>query len=91
MNVKNLIEILKQYPEDMEVWVSDRGYVEGGERLTKVEKIPAYHAGLDGDEINGEYIYVCNNTDVDKYLNQGYLITEDGEILTKEIVYLNNI
>ena len=48
MKVKELINILSQYPEDMEVWVSDRGYCEGGEKLTKVEKLIAYDAGLDG-------------------------------------------
>lgn len=26
MKVKQLINILSQYPDDMEVWVSDRGY-----------------------------------------------------------------
>lgn len=91
MKVKELIEKLSQYPEDMEVWVSDRGYCEGGERLQKVEKVSAYHAALDGDEIVDEYVYVDEDTDVDKYLKNGYLIAENGEVLTKEIVYLNDI
>lgn len=90
MKVKELIEILKQYPEDMQVWVSDKGYCEGGERLTKVEKISAYKASLDGDEIDDEYIYVDNDTNVDELINQGYTLSEDGEVLYKEIIYLNN-
>ena len=91
MKVRQLIKKLKQYPEDMEVWVSDRGYCEGGERLQKVEKVSAYEAALDGDEIADEYIYVEDDTDISAYLAKGYLLSEDREVLYKEIVYLNNI
>jgi hypothetical protein len=90
MKVKELIEQLAQYPEDMEVWVSDRGYVEGGERLVKVEKISAYSAGLDGDEISDEYIYVEEGANISEYLEKGYLLSEDREVLYKEIIYLND-
>lgn len=90
MKVKELIEQLAQYPEDMEVWVSDRGYVEGGERLVKVEQISAYSAGLDGDEIGDEYIYVEEDTNISEYLEKGYMLSEDGEALYKDIIYLNN-
>lgn len=91
MKVKELIEKLSQYSEDMEVWVSDRGYCEGGERLTKVEKVSAYEAALDGDEIDDEYLYVEDDTNISEYLNKGYLLSKDGEVLYKEIVYLNDI
>lgn len=91
MKVKELIKKLSQYPEDMEVWVSDRGYCEGGERLTKIEKVSAYEASLDGDEIDDEYIYVENDTNISEYLNKGYLLSKDGDVLYKEIVYLNDI
>lgn len=91
MKVKELIEKLGQYPEDMEVWVSDRGYCEGGERLQKVEKVSAYEASLDGDEIDDEYIYVNEKTNISEYLVKGYLFSEDGKVLYKEIVYLNDI
>lgn len=91
MNIKKLIEKLKNYPEDMEVWVSDRGYCEGGERLTKVEKVSAHTAGLDGDEIDDEYIYVKEDTNIDKYLKKGYFLSKEGDVLYKEIVYLNDI
>jgi hypothetical protein len=74
----------------MEVWVSDRGYVEGGERLVKVEKISAYSAGLDGDEISDEYIYVEEGANISEYLEKGYLLSEDREVLYKEIIYLND-
>jgi hypothetical protein len=90
MKVKELIELLKQYPEDMEVWVSDNGYCEGGEKLTKVEKVSAYDASLDGDEVDGEYIYVDEDTDTSEFISKGYLLSDDGEVLYKEIVYLNN-
>ena len=91
MKVRQLIKKLSQYPGDMEVWVSDRGYCEGGERLQKVEKVSAYKAALDGDEINDEYIYVEDDTDISAYLAKGYLLSEDREVLYKEIVYLNDI
>ena len=91
MKVRQLIKKLKQYPEDMEVWVSDRGYCEGGERLQKVEKVSAYDADLDGDDIDDEYIYVEDDIDISAYLAKGYLLSEDRKVLYKEIVYLNNI
>lgn len=89
MKVKELIEKLKEYPEDMEIWVSDRGYCEGGIRLEKIEKISAYEADLDGDDIMDEYTYVDDDTDVEDYISQGYLLSENGEVLSKEIIYLN--
>lgn len=92
MKVKDLIAKLKQYPDDMEVWVSDRGYCEGGEPLQKVEKVLAYDAGLDGDSIDGEYIYIEDLTeDPEHYLSQDYHLHKDGDVLSKEIVYLNDI
>ena len=90
MKVKELIEKLKEYPEDMEIWVSDRGYCEGGIRLEKIEKISAYEANLDGDDIMDEYTYVDDDTDVEDYISQGYLLSENGEVLSKEIIYLND-
>ena len=90
MKVKELIEKLKEYPEDMEVWVSDRGYCEGGIRLEKVEKVSSYEADLDGDDIMDEYTYVNDDTDVEDYISQGYLLSENGEVLAKEIIYLND-
>lgn len=91
MKVKELIEILKNFPEDMEVWVSDRGCLEGGEKLTKVEKVSAYDAALDGDSIDDEYIYVDEDTNISEYLVKGYLLSEDGDVLYKEVIYLNDI
>jgi len=91
MKVKELIDILKNYPEDMEVWVSDGGSSEGGVRLTKVEKVSAYDAGLDGDDIDDEYIYVEEDTNIDEYLAKGYFLSEEKDVLYKEIVYLNDI
>ena len=76
----------------MEVWVSDRGYCEGGTRLEKVEKVLAYDAGLDGDSIDDEYIYIEDLTeDPEHYFAQDYHLHKDGDVLSKEIVYLNDI
>jgi hypothetical protein len=89
MKNKELQELLKQFPDDMEVWVSDRGYVEGGERLVKVEKVMACDAALDGDDVDDEYIYVEKDTNISSYLVKGYILSEDGKVLSKEIIYLN--
>lgn len=90
MNVKELKHLLEQYPNDMEIWVSDRGGLEGGTRLVKLEKVLAYNADLDGDEINDEYFYIEENTNIDECLSKGYILTGDNEVLSKEILYLNN-
>lgn len=90
MNVKELIEELQKYPDDMEIWISDKGYSEGGERLTKIEKVIAVDAGLDGDDIDDEYIYIEEDTNISSYLVKGYILSEDGETLSKEILYLND-
>ena len=91
MKVKELINILSQYPEDMEVWVSDRGYCEGGEKLTKVEKLLAYDAGLDGDSIDDEYIYIeGEDINIQEHQAKGYVLTDGGSILSKHIIYLND-
>jgi hypothetical protein len=91
MKVKELINILSQYPEDMEVWVSDKGYSEGGEKLTKIEKLLAYDAGLDGDEINDEYIYVeGEDINIQEHQAKGYVLTDGGSVLSKHIIYLND-
>jgi hypothetical protein len=91
MKVKELINILSQYPEDMEVWVSDRGYCEGGEKLTKVEKLLAYDAGLDGDSIDDEYIYIeGEDINIQEHQAKGYVLTDGGSVLSKHIIYLND-
>lgn len=91
MTKKELIEILKPFPDDMEIWVSDRGYVEGGVRLEKVEKISSYEAGLDGDDIDDEYLYTEDVDDIQPYLDKGYLLSDNEEVLYKEIIYLNDL
>jgi len=91
MKVKELINILSQYPEDMEVWVSDKGYGEGGEKLTKVEKLLAYDAGLDGDSIDDEYIYIeGEDINIQEHQAKGYILTDGGSVLSKHIIYLND-
>jgi hypothetical protein len=90
MKVGELIKRLQEYPEDMQVWVSDNGYYEGGERLVKVEKVLAYDAGLDSDSVKDEWLYVEEDTNISSYLAKGYILSEDGEVLSKAIIYLND-
>ena len=90
MTVKELKEKLQEFPDDMEVWVSDKGYCEGGEKLNKVEKVLAIDVALDGDEIDDEYLYITADTLLEEYLSKGYLLNEDKDVLSKEIIYLND-
>lgn len=91
MKVKELKELLNKYPDNMEIWVSDGGNSEGGERLRKVEKVLAVDAGLDGDEVDDEYFYIDEDTDVISFLGNGYSLSKDGDAVSKEILYLNDI
>lgn len=91
MNVKELKEILNQYPDDMEIWVSDKGYVEGGEPLSKVEKKLACYAGLDEDQVDDEFIHLEDHAYISEYLAKGYILSEHGAYLSKEILYLNDL
>jgi hypothetical protein len=52
--------------------------------------VKAVDAGLDGDQVGDEYIYVEDDTNISEYLVKGYFLSEDGETLSKEIIYLNN-
>ena len=56
MKVYELIDLLQTFPSYLDVWVSDAGYAEGGMPLKSVEKISAWDAGLDGDEVNDEWM-----------------------------------
>lgn len=90
MKVKELIAQLSTLPEDAEVWVSDRGYCEGAEPLTSVKLADAHLAGLDGDSVDDEYLYVEEDTDLGKYLAEGYLMSTDGSVLYKKIALLHD-
>lgn len=50
----------------------------------------AYEVGLDGDEIDEEYFYIDEDTDIQPYLDKGYKLLEDKGVLSKEIIYLND-
>lgn len=90
MNVKELKQLLEQYPDDMEIWISDHGMLEGGERLIKVEKVLASEVGLDGDSINEEWYHVDDDTNISEYLSKGYVLANNGEYVSQEILYLND-
>ncbi len=71
MNKKQLIEALEPFPDDMEIWVNDNGYCEGGLPLKGIVPMLAYLASLDGDEITDEYFFMndepTTQLDLDKY------------------------
>ena len=50
-----------------------------------------YDAGLDGDEIDDEFIHVeGEDIDIQEHLNKGYVLTDGGSVLSKHIIYLND-
>lgn len=91
MNVKELKEILEKYPDDMVIWVSDRGYCEGGVRLEKVEEKLAWDAGLDGDDIDDEWVYLREDITSKDLTEKGYFFADNGNVFSKKILYLNDI
>lgn len=78
MKVKELIEYLQEFDPDLDVWVSDAGYCEGATPCIEPEKILAIDAGLDGDEVDGEYFYYDPN-DEDDVRDMGSTLPEPGE------------
>lgn len=90
LTVGDLKKLLEKYPDDMSIWVSDGGNSEGGTRLEKVEKVLASDAGLDGDDIDDEYFFIEDDTDIKTFLKNGYILNKDKDMLSKEILYLND-
>lgn len=92
MTVSELISELQKLEPDLEVWVSDGGYVEGATPLTKIETQSAWEAPLDRDEVNLEYVYTdCYEKDeIEKFLKKGYQLINNDEILTKDIVIVKS-
>lgn len=98
MNVGDLKKILNQFPDDMDIWVSDFGLGEGGSRINKVESVLAYNASLDGDEVDDEYIYeedlIENGEDPEEFLSKGYTRLSEssfnlGPVLSKTILFIS--
>lgn len=96
MTVQELIDQLKTLPPDLKVWVSDGGYVEGSTRLTSVEVVSAYEAGLDGDEVDGEYEYL-DDVDPNELSSDDYPYKYDtekdvdnGDVWSKAIVLIKS-
>ncbi|HMT01691.1 MAG TPA: hypothetical protein PKD00_00035 [Burkholderiales bacterium] len=94
MTVKQLIEELQKYPEDLEIWVSDRGALEGGTPLENVKEMLAWDAGLDGDDIGDEYIYTDTLTteEIEELiLIKDYYKTDSfKDIISKKILLLHD-
>lgn len=88
MTCKELIALLQQFPEDMPVWVSDKGMLEGALPRVHATQLPAYDAGLDGDLVDDEYVWVDEDTDVAYLLSKGYRSHESGEVLSRDIVLI---
>lgn len=94
MNIKELIQKLQMYPEETEIWISDRGYVEGGEKLSKISYGLAGDFPLDGDDIDDEYFYIddMKESEVKEKLNNGYFKLKDNpDMISKKIIYLNDL
>jgi hypothetical protein len=89
MTVKKLIEELKKYPEDLKIWVSDKGYCEGATPFKEFKVEQAYEAALDGDEVDDEYTYIDDESEeeINRYINEkGYKRFKN--VLSKEILMI---
>lgn len=99
MNVGELKEILANYPDDMDIWVSDQGMLEGATKLVSVKKLPAYIAGLDLDDLDDEFIYATDIPEdaLIEYKAKGYTplhsVSEKfpDVILSKMILLLHDV
>lgn len=101
MNKKQLIELLEQYPDDIEIWIDDAGYIEGGKRLEEIEKLYAWDANLDGDDVSDEWIYVENGmseehkilleSQKDKYTLVDKAKFTGEDVYSKEILLLKGL
>lgn len=85
MTKKELIELLEPYPDNITIWVSDGGYLEGATPLSKVYLEFAFDADLDGDLVSDEYTY-----DLEKENNDDYtkIIRDEQTILTKKVLII---
>lgn len=92
MTVKELIEELQKYPEDLNVWVSDGDYCEGATPFKEFKVEQAYEAQLDGDEVNDEYMYAndLNEDEFYTYEQKGYKLfpNEQFPVMSKEILMI---
>lgn len=71
MKVYELIDLLNTFPSYLDVWVSDGGYAEGGTLLKSVEKISAWDAGIDGDDVDDEWVH-------DECADDPYIMHKEG-------------
>jgi hypothetical protein len=92
MTVKELIEKLQKYPENLKIWVSDGGYLEGAIPFKEFKVEQAHEAGLDGDEVDDEYMYAeeLNEDEFYAYEQEGYKHFPDEKfsVLSKEILMI---
>ena len=90
MLVSELIDILKTFPQDLKVWVSDCCCCEGATPAITPQIVNAWNSGLDGDMIDDEY-YTSNYCESEEIMVQnGYELVQNGEIWTKKIVLLKS-
>jgi hypothetical protein len=92
MTVKELIKKLQKYPEDLKVWVSDNGYCEGATPFKEFKVEQAYKAGLDGDEVDNEYLYAddLNEDEFYDYEKKGYKLFPNKQfpVFSKQILMI---
>ncbi len=86
MTVKELIEHLSKFPQDLKVWVSDGGYCEGAANCIEPVELVAWEAGLDGDEVDDEWV---NDEQSAYWESQGYIEVEHN-LLSKNIVLIKS-
>ena len=91
MKVGELKKLLEQHPDGMEIWFSpDIAIGEGGLKLESLKVENAWTAGLDGDDIDDEYLFTDDMTELEikGYLDRGWKLQDN--ILTKDILVLHS-
>lgn len=92
LKLKDLKKMVNALPSDLDhldVWIYD---TEGSLPFTLCNKVLAYDAGLNMEEMNDEYINAddLSPEEIDKLLADGYVKVPNilRDMLSKEIIYI---
>lgn len=92
MKVKELKKILETFDDELSIWVSDGGYVEGSTNLRDIKIVNAYEAGLDWDDVDDEYLDCSemSKEEINNYIQKGYILLTNNKcpVLSKKILLI---
>jgi hypothetical protein len=90
MKKSELIKKLQDIEEDFDIWISDSESEWVCTHIKYIEVLPAYDVVLYRDDIYDEYEYTedMEDSQIKLLLENGYVFTEDEEILYKNIILI---